>query len=100
MTAVLLLLLGLAGYVAFRRRADEDQHDELPLLPVTVGELEAALPDHHQLPASPPHSLPDGITVRERALEAARADAARAARVVASWLAEQRTHTHEEGGRT
>ena len=64
----------------------------MPALPVTVGQLEAALsPDG----SAAPGALPEGarlqlpaLTVRERAIDAARTDAAQAAKILAGWLSE------------
>ena len=68
-----------------RKRAARTAHLVGPLptaLPLRVDEFEAALPggtNHAQLA---------GTTPRDRALEAARADSERAARVLGAWLSE------------
>ncbi len=78
-----LLVLGTVTMMVLRgRRRKKTGPHMMTALPVRVTDLEAALPE-----GSAPLALP-GATSRDRALEAARADAPRAARVLGSWLAE------------
>jgi len=95
----LFLLLLTVGLVVWRIRAKKRRSSVLKALPVRVGELEnqlggvngaAGLPASLTLPALPPGKSP-----RDLALDAAKSDAERAARVIAGWLLEG-----PEGGRS
>jgi len=79
-----LLVIGTAVVLVLRRRKTTRHAPQLvTALPVRVTDLEAALPEG--VAASLALA---GTTARDRALEAARADAPRAARVIGDWLAE------------
>jgi flagellar M-ring protein FliF len=80
-----------------RRRHKAAQVALVPGLPVRVGELEAQLPGAAAvatMAGAAPLELPAVRGARERVLEAARTDAARAALVLSAWLSE----TPEAGG--
>jgi flagellar M-ring protein FliF len=95
-----VLLVGLIAFLLLRRRrrkaeAEKAAAEVLPRGPVTVGELAAAIEPGSKV-ALPEEAAPlalPGRTIRERALEAARADAERAARIVSAWLAEAKQPT-------
>ncbi len=78
-----LLVVGaaIAALVLRRRRRRQQGAAVVPALPITVSQLERSLDGG----APSPLALPDR-TARERAIEAARADAAQAARVLSRWL--------------
>jgi flagellar M-ring protein FliF len=87
-----LLLLVTVTVLLLRRskRKRSGVTHMLTALPVRVTDLEAQLPDGGAAPLALA-----GPSSRDRALDAARADAARAARVLGSWLAEPAV---EKGG--
>jgi flagellar M-ring protein FliF len=91
------MIAGGAGFflllvLLLRRRSKKQEEERAPiqLLPAKLSEIEAKLPE------SEPNLLPSAApSARDRALEAARADSARAARVLSSWLAEEIQATRE-----
>jgi flagellar M-ring protein FliF len=92
--ALLVLIVAGVALAAMRRRGRRrGRPDVLPALPASVGAVEAALPDGTPAAALPGLPAP---SARERALAAASADAARAARILSSWLDE----TVAEGARS
>ncbi len=86
--AVLLLLLLAVVLLARRRRGGEEPADAVRVaaLPMAVRELETMV-DSQQA-----RELP-GSTARSRAIEAAKGDSVRAARVISSWLSEEKKRT-------
>jgi flagellar M-ring protein FliF len=88
---LLLLLVLIGAVVALRRRrrlAELARPSALPSLPARVAEVEA-LVTKGELPAGDMSGLPGRVEARDRALTAARADAARAARLLSAWLTEK-----------
>src|SRR5262249_42599386 len=91
----LLLVLIVAGIVIGRVRARRRKREVLTALPIRVGDELDGQPQAAGLPgAAATLGLP-GKGARERALEAAPADTARAARILSAWLGEG-----AEGGRS
>ncbi|MCK6551724.1 hypothetical protein L6R52_38175, partial [Myxococcota bacterium] len=91
--AAITVLAVLVAIVARRRKK---QHEEAKtpelvatqVLPLTAAQMESALEGKLiESPAAPPIPLPPQ-TPRDRAIEAVRTDTARAARVLAAWLAQ------------
>lgn len=78
---------GLVGlmFLVWLLRRKKNAKPPIQLLPAKVSEIEATLPSSEE-PALLPGDT--GPSARERAQEAARIDAARAARVLSAWLAE------------
>ena len=87
------LVLGIVIFVVLKRRKKPDLTTTLAL-PAPVGELERVLearPTPGRLPTDPdttPQTLLPGRTVRDRVLDAVRADVDRTAGVLTAWLAE------------
>jgi flagellar M-ring protein FliF len=91
---LILLVAGGAIFFVMRRKKAKNKRQVLTALPVKVSELEKTA-EGGQLPGgSTVPQLPEK-SPRERALEACKTDAERAARVIAAWLLEG-----QEGGRS
>jgi len=90
------LVLGIVIFLVLKRRKKPDAIATLAL-PAPVGELERVLearPSANGLPADPDagaHNLLAGRSVRDRVLDAVRADVDRTAGVLTAWLAEPPT---------
>ncbi|MGH2900695.1 MAG: hypothetical protein ACRDMZ_18615, partial [Solirubrobacteraceae bacterium] len=93
--AGVLLLAGAIAFFLIRRRQRRQAEDANPTLalPAPVGELERVLearPSNEggELPGPDAQTLLPGPTIRDRVLQAVRADIDRTAGVLTAWLAE------------
>jgi flagellar M-ring protein FliF len=87
----LLLMLIAVGYVLLRKKKKRPAV-VLPALPMRLDDAEAMVERGQLGPGATAGALPPGPpqkTPRDRALEAARTDAVRAARLISAWLGEK-----------
>jgi hypothetical protein len=86
-----VLLVTIVLLVLRARRAGKRKAEVLQALPIRVGELEKGIKGEAaaELPAATAMAALAAKSTRDRAVEAAKTDAARAARVLSAWLLEE-----------